>query len=50
MTNKGFEASIKNLHPKLQEILRKRLIQTEPPADTEAMLAYRGMLKGKEDK
>jgi hypothetical protein len=43
---KKFEASIKNLHPKLQEVLRNRLIQTEKPADSEAMLAYRGMLKG----
>ncbi len=42
-----FEASIKNLHPKLQETLRNRLRDTHLEiVETEAMRSYRGMLVG----
>ena len=44
----NFEGSIKDLHPKIQEQLRKRLVQTEENWNTEAKLWYRGILgKGK---
>ena len=43
------DANTKDLHPKIQEMLRNRLLKTEQAPDTEAMLAYRGILKnGKE--
>ena len=41
----AFEQSLKGLHPKLQETIRNRLIQTQPEPDTEAMRRYRGILE-----
>jgi DNA-directed RNA polymerase specialized sigma54-like protein len=43
------EHRTKDLHPKIQEMLRNRLLKTEEKWNTEAKLWYRGIL-GKDGK